>query len=217
LARKQGEITVIYSAGARLGNLMLIQGDYAQAAATYEQNLKFTRKLDHPTFVAFSLGDLGDLEWEKGNYKCAEQKFDEMLSLLRKIGSNEFEPDALFGSGRAAFAQGEYDKARDFFDASLELQRVRYPRNIPDNLEALAYVEAAQDNFVHATHLMGATQAWHQKNQYSRTPKEHEMRKNAIVSLKQSIGEEAFAAAWEEGSAMSLEQAIKYAKETPIA
>jgi hypothetical protein len=42
---------------------------------------------------------------------------------------------------------------------------------------------------------------------------EHEMHKNALTSLEQALGVEAFAAVWEEGQAMSLEQAITYAKQ----
>ena len=213
LARRQGDLSMLQWAFSGLGYLALIQGDYARATEIFEQDLEFMRKYDHPTLVAFSLGDLGTLAWEKGNYKEAEKKFDQMLTLLRKLGSNEFEADALFGSGRAAFAQGEYERARGFFDASLAQQQAMHPRNIPGILEALAFVEAAQDNSVRAAHLLGATQAWHQKNQFSRTPKEHAMRKNAINSLQQTLGEEAFSAAWEEGQAMSIEQAIAYARE----
>jgi tetratricopeptide (TPR) repeat protein len=213
LARKQGEITAIQSSVYSLGYLALIQGNYARAAEMFEQNLEIMRKYEHSTLVAFCLGDLGSLAWEKGDYKSAEQKFDEKLSLLRKLGSNEFEADALFGAGRAAFAQGDYDRARIFFNSALALQQVTLPRNIPVNLEALAYAEAVQGKYVLAAHLLGATQAWQQKNQYSRTPKEHEMRKNAIASLQQTLGEDAFAAAWEEGMAMTLGQAISYAKE----
>jgi predicted ATPase/class 3 adenylate cyclase len=213
LACKQGEISAIQSAGSSLGNLALLQGNYEEAARIFEQNLVFMRKHDHPAYVALSLIDLGYLAWEKGDYQGAEQKFDEGSAILQKIGGNQFEPNALSGSGRVAFAQGEYDQAREFFDASLELQQVTYTRNIPDNLEALAYVEAGQDNDILATHLLGATQAWYQKYQYTRTPKEHEMRKNAVASLLQTLGGEAFAAAWEEGSAMTLERVVAYALE----
>jgi predicted ATPase/class 3 adenylate cyclase len=211
LARKRGEITAIYQAAFSLGYLAIIQRNYTEAAIIYERNLELMRKHDHPAYIAFSLVDLGYLAWEQGDYKGAEQKFDEGLAILQKIGVSQSEPNAQSGSGRVAFAQGEYDRAREFFDASIELQQVINTRNIPDNLEAIAYVEAAQDNDILATHLLGATQAWYYKYQYMRTPKEHEMRKNTIVSLKQSMGEEVFAAAWEEGSAMTLEQAVAFA------
>ncbi len=213
LARRQGDVSMLQTALASLGYLALIQGDYARAAEMFEQNLEFMLKYAHSTLVAFSLGDLGSLAWEKGDFKDAEQKLDEMLTLLRKLGSNEFETEALFGFGRTSFAQGEYDRARGFFDASLALQQAMHPRNIPGILEALAYVEAAQDGYVRAALLLGATQAWHQKNQYRRTSKEHAMRKNALAFLQQTLGEEAFTAAWEEGQAMSIEQAIAYAKQ----
>jgi hypothetical protein len=38
------------------------------------------------------------------------------------------------------------------------------------------------------------------------------MRENAIVSLTQALGDEAFNAAWEEGKALTLEQAAIYAR-----
>ena len=150
----------------------------------FEQNLVLMRKFDHPAFVAFSLGDLGFLAWEMEDYQGAEQRFDEMLALFRKIGDKQFEPIALFGSGRAASGQGKYDRARIFFHESLALQQIVLPLNIQGALEALAFLEATQDNQVCAARLLGATQTCYTKSQLSITPRERRDRENAIASLR---------------------------------
>ena len=64
-----------------------------------------------------------------------------------------------------------------------------------------------------AARLLGATQAQHTKWQLTRTPRQRAEREKAVASVREALGESAFAKAWEEGQAMTLEQAVAYAKE----
>ena len=47
----------------------------------------------------------------------------------------------------------------------------------------------------------------------TRTPRERKMRQETLAGVRTALGEAAFSTAWEEGKAMTLEQAIAYAKE----
>jgi len=79
-------------------------------------------------------------------------------------------------------------------------------------LEGIAFLAISQHQAQRAASLLGSTQAWHEQDFFKRSPKERLERENAIASLREEIGEEAFIAAWAEGRAMTLEQAIAYAK-----
>ena len=75
----------------------------------------------------------------------------------------------------------------------------------------IAYLELTSNKYDKSTQLLGYTQDVYSRNQRRLSPKAREMREQAIASLKQSIGEEAFTAAWEEGKKMTLEQATEHA------
>ena len=213
LGRCQGDVTSICSSISSLGGLALLQRDYNRASEWFEENLAYMRKNDYPGLVASSLGNLGYLAWETGDYQQAEQRYSEKLDMDRKSGNKYFQGDALFGLGRVVLTQGGCDRARKYLMESLEIRQAILVREIPPIIEAFAYLEIAQENQSRAARLLGASQSWHAFNHFNRSTKEHEMRKNAISSLKQALGEEAFAATWAEGQAMTLEQVIAYAKQ----
>jgi hypothetical protein len=80
-------------------------------------------------------------------------------------------------------------------------------------IEGLAFIFVAQPDLERAAKLLAVTEDWHQKFQHTRSPRERQERESAIASVREALGESAFAKVWEEGQAMSLEQAIAYAKE----
>jgi hypothetical protein len=55
------------------------------------------------------------------------------------------------------------------------------------------------------------TAAWHASWPLTRWLNERNEREQAITAVRQALGVEAFQAAWEEGAAMALEEAIDYA------
>jgi len=61
--------------------------------------------------------------------------------------------------------------------------------------------------------LLGATEAWHTKYCHARIPRMLRERDACITALRAAMGVQAFAAAWEEGQAMTVEQAVAYALE----
>ena len=79
-------------------------------------------------------------------------------------------------------------------------------------LEATATLAAAQGLLERATCLLGATEAWHTRFYHSRTPRERQEREACIAAVRATLAEQAFAAAWSEGIAMTQEQAMEYAQ-----
>jgi hypothetical protein len=74
--------------------------------------------------------------------------------------------------------------------------------------EALALLAEEE----HAGRLLGATQTWHTNIQRIRSPRARQEREEYIAALRARMGEQAFAAAFSQGQAMTLEQATEYAK-----
>jgi hypothetical protein len=64
-----------------------------------------------------------------------------------------------------------------------------------------------------AVRLLGATEALCPPAGPSRVPHVHKSYEAAVAAARQALGDEAFAAAWAEGRAMSMAESIAYALE----
>src|SRR5919206_392356 len=80
-------------------------------------------------------------------------------------------------------------------------------------LEGLAAVAASEGRVVAAAHLWGAAEAMLEKIEvgvHTYVP-DRSLRQSQISGARAQLGEEAFAAAWAEGRAMTSEQDIEHA------
>ena len=59
-------------------------------------------------------------------------------------------------------------------------------------LEALGYIAISQQIYATAARLLGVTQAYHERFQNLRSPKERDMRLSATAQVRSALGEEAF-------------------------
>jgi DNA-binding CsgD family transcriptional regulator len=115
--------------------------------------------------------------------------------------------------GRVAHDEHDYQRAEALFEESLVLatKLAGRSRAVAYALHYLGVVASDQRHPDRAAHLFGAA-AWLREvagtsvSPLDRTSEEHEL---AVV--RAALGEEQFAAAWEEGRAMSLEVATHYA------
>jgi len=217
IGRRSGNLSLIDRGLLSLGELALIQGKYQEAFERFEENLAYFRKKDRREYIARALYYSGLAARVYGNFEQASQLYNEALGISREILYSDIEELSLDELGKIAFARGEYDLARAYFEEALRIPGSgltlfihRDPKMI--TLEALAYTLAAQDQMERAAHLLGATETWHQRFIKTRIPGEGVEREAHLAAVRAALGEDAFTAAWEAGKAMTLEQAIAYAK-----
>jgi hypothetical protein len=84
---------------------------------------------------------------------------------------------------------------------------------IAQNLEGLAAVAVAQGQPERAARLIGAAEALREVIGAPLPPADRAEHDRSVAAGRTARGEEAFAAAWAEGRAMTLVQAIRYAME----
>jgi hypothetical protein len=77
--------------------------------------------------------------------------------------------------------------------------------------EGLAAVARAQGQLWHAAALLAAAQTLREALGLRRAPSESADYERELTALQAALDKEAFAAAWAQGQAMTLEQAIEYA------
>lgn len=122
---------------------------------------------------------------------------------------------ALVVRARVAIAAGAPDDAeRDAHDALVCAVTSGVHLNIPDIIEVLAGLGPGEDisNRAGAARLFGAAQAIRERTGLTRFKIHEAAYQDSVRSLRNAMGEKDFDAAWAEGAALSVDEAIAYAQ-----
>lgn len=195
-----------------LGFAFREQGEYARAHVCLEQGLSHSRKFGDTMGIGMALNNLGEVARCQGDYATAGTFYEEALPLRRILGDERGIAVVLDNLGRVAQHQGDYDRAVALFREALAIRhKLEFKLGIATTLAGLAGVAAGQGYPARAGKLLGAAEALlgvvgahlyrADRLEYERT----------VAAVRAAIGETAFAAALDEGRAMSLEQAIGFA------
>jgi hypothetical protein len=147
---------------------------------------------------------------------AAQALFEESVALHREIGHQRGVSASLNGLGMVALSQGEYNTARGLLEEALAVSwAAGHSGGLVRDLEGLAALAVAQVQTGRAVRLLGALDRLRETIGQPRTPAERAEYDRSIAAARAGGGESAFAAAWAEGRAMGLEQAVEYALERP--
>jgi tetratricopeptide (TPR) repeat protein len=158
------------------------------------------------------LGELGGLSlFHQKNYKRAVIYLEEHLRLARQINDVVHTARALAGLGQLAQSQGDYALATARFVEGLNLFRARgYEWEVIPLLACFADLAVAQQRQERAVRIEAAADVLSNRLNASRPENAQSCEKPSLADLRAALGGPAFDAAWAEGSAMSLDQAIQY-------
>jgi tetratricopeptide (TPR) repeat protein len=103
---------------SRIGELSLLLGALAEAAAYHQQALDIYQRIDHPSGIAYELGNLGEITLERGDCQRAISYLQEALVLFDRNGHRHGQilaqrnlAQALIAAGEPAAARAELQKA----------------------------------------------------------------------------------------------------------
>jgi predicted ATPase/class 3 adenylate cyclase/DNA-binding XRE family transcriptional regulator/Tfp pilus assembly protein PilF len=219
LARDSGDKFRIPYNLYSLGEIAVAQGGYESAARRYEEGLAIAQKTGNPGPIANGILRLGKVAWAQGNYEQAIKKFDEAMAISQEAGDQFGTVHALYGLGRVAQSQGDPISARALHTEGIILYREK--RVLPSweivgaayHLEAFATLAVAQNQIQRSVRLFGAAESLSAGLRFEMSAKERAEHDQAVTVARAALGEEAFAAAWEEGKKMTLDEAVAYALE----
>ncbi len=153
---------------------------------------------------------------------AALARYEESLALCQEVGNRYGTAGVLLGLGHLARDQGDRRRARALYADSLALRRTLGEQlGIAVCLEALAGVDGVgtteapwtTSSARRAAYLCGCTAALRAAITAPLSPLERAVVDRLIAAASATLGDEAFVAAWSEGQAMALEQAIALALE----
>jgi tetratricopeptide (TPR) repeat protein len=195
-----------------LGWAALRPGNYLLANARLEEALALSRELADTRSIGFELSGLGEVALRQGDFVRARRLVEESLELRRQL-SNKWGVGVSLGTlGWVAMHEGDWKRAVARLGESLEVRR-----EIGDTggsawcLERLAEVALAQQQPETAVHLFGAAAALRASIGSVIDPVDQAEHESRLATLRAALGEAGFSAAWDQGHAMTLDQAVAHA------
>jgi predicted ATPase/DNA-binding CsgD family transcriptional regulator len=212
LSRESGSPWTVAAAVRAQGRLARAEGDLNTASRLFAEALTVAQTAGSRRIAAGVLLDLSELSQALGDLDVARARTDKALALARDQGADHLVAQALYRRGQLARLQGDRYQAETQHHEALRLwdktgQRVC----LAASLEALAGLAADQGRGEHAARLFGAAHAFRRAIGYVRASAEQAAHDADLASARQRLSPQAFAAAWEQGEALSLEEAVAYA------
>lgn len=165
--------------------------------------------------VADTLWALAMMAGLAGDYGAARKLADDSVRLHRELGDAFGLVDALGELGRATRELEEFDTARVCFLEILQgLAPIGYRTAVAITLDNLAALENLLGHHIRALRLAGAAEAL-TESAGGQVPPEFADLPDLRQAARSSHPEKHIAAAWAEGRAMSLDEAIEYARRSP--
>ncbi|HEU5432304.1 MAG TPA: tetratricopeptide repeat protein, partial [Thermomicrobiales bacterium] len=198
-----------------LGDVAEAEDDFAGAATLFEEALALFRQAGAQSRVGTMINRLGLVVWRQGDLGRAVALHEAALALRREMGDHVGVATSLMNLGLVVADLGDYERAAALQAESLTLDvEVGFARGLPDNLENFARIAEAIREDERAARLFGAAEALRIRLGFPWVPFDRDDNQRLIAGLRERLGETAFAAAWDAGRAMSLDDAIAVALET---
>jgi hypothetical protein len=194
------------------GHFLAFSGGLEDGLPLCEEGLALFRKLSHKPGIIFAVNVLGELMRLVGDYDRAGRAYEESLTFAREEDDKLRQTVALSNLSYIAYREGDYERAEAFclegIALLLELENTRY---IPQDLAILAGPLAAQGYAQKAARLLGASEALLEQMGFGLQAADQSEIAQYAVATREQLSEAAFDAAWSEGRAMSLDEAVAYA------
>jgi tetratricopeptide (TPR) repeat protein len=188
------------------------QRDRVGAMALFDEARVLSRELKNRRNEGEMLNWLGEMARHQRAYEQALVFYHECLALSREIGDMGMIAVLLCNMGLAALGQGDWPRATSLFRESMALaQEMKSNVSSLWNVWGLARVALAEGQTRRAAQLLAADGLLTVIKDSD--PADLDDNERDVAWARTRLGEEAFAAAWAEGRAMSLEEIIAYAME----
>jgi predicted ATPase/DNA-binding CsgD family transcriptional regulator len=210
--RQLGDTRGIGIACFALGRIAQRRGDRERSRTLTEESLEMCLAAGEQRYAAMSFGGLGMLAHEQGDYERAAAYYQAGLARYRELEDRYGIGWSLHYQGLAACAQGELTRARSLLEAGLRLRHeIGDLEGVAGSLEGLAAVAVAQDELSRAVRLLAAAEACREAVGTPVPLNECLEYERLQMMARADLGEDAFAATWAAGRALSLDDAIEEA------
>lgn len=197
---------------SRLGQAARFAGEYERAKALATEGLALAREMGDEERVVWMLDVLGAVALAERDFAGAKAIFTEALPLADKSGDLRYLSGMQTNLATAALGEGDFVAAAKYARASLTSSApLAIRRGITRALDILGSIAAAQDEPTRATRLFGGAEGLRESDGLAQWSADRELYERQLPALRSTLGEEGYAAAWAEGRAMTLDEAVALA------
>jgi tetratricopeptide (TPR) repeat protein len=195
-----------------LGEIAVRQSDDNGARKLFEECLAIAREIRHMETEGECERNLGEIALAAGDVDGARRRFLRSLDICRSAEDKRNETIALWCLGKVEAAAGDRESARAKFTEALRaFESFEMSSEALDCLEDFAALMQESGRPADAVRVHAATVAIRERLTIARLQRGEARRLRSIESACEAMGEPAFDAAWAEGSAWALDDAIECA------
>ena len=195
------------------GRAMRELGDYSRAFDLLNESLAMRRELNDKPSIALSLNHLGTIKAYLGETEEARQLFEESMAVAQEIGDKGCLAEALGQLGELARIAQDEKSARAYFSQNIAiLQEMGDQVGLAGALETFAGFAHTEEQFYRAAQMLGAADAVRRESSSPVRPTQQPHYEQIIATTRETLGEARLRQAWEEGCALTLEQALRLTK-----
>lgn len=189
-------------------------GDYSEAGKLFLECLDLRREVGDKWGTARALSNLAATSRLLGDYPNAAASGMEGLALMRELRDRAGIAQSLSNLGDVAIDQGDYERAGALYAESIAAYReVSDQVGVAWCFEGLARVARAKNEPGRMVRLLGTAEVLRAG---AGAPLPRNLRpeyERDLTDARTRLGEAIFETAWEEGRAMTLEEAVAHALE----
>jgi non-specific serine/threonine protein kinase len=194
------------------GRVAYFEGDATGASTLAQRSLALARELDDDWLIAWGLHLLGLAAHIAGDYATARGHYETALEIRQQLGYAEGIGICLNLLAMVAYRQQDLAKAHVLAHESLVTLRDLGARwTVHNPLVTIAVVAAAAGRSALAVRLGAAIETFSQLVDVAPIPLAENMLDDALTAARSNLGEQAYAAAWEGGRQLTLDDAVSEA------
>ncbi|HWZ69960.1 MAG TPA: winged helix-turn-helix domain-containing protein [Casimicrobiaceae bacterium] len=212
LFRTLDETRGLAYAQTNLALLAVARGQYADAERLLVECAGVARALGDPNLLVVNLGHLAIVVHAQADAEKAASYFEEALSVARDIPNGFLTSSVLTYKGRAECSDGNLELAEVSLAESLTIAgELKDPVVTVWALERFAELAIPKQAPKRAATIWGAAARLREKIGIPIPLNEEADYERGVATTRVALGEDAFDEAWSEGSAMTLDDAVRYA------
>ena len=200
-----------------LGGLAVEQGDHATARVFIDEALTAAQESNDLFGIARSVNMLGDLARSEGDNSTARELLKGALDICRQSGGKYATVIILNNLASAEFGDGDYEAARAHFTEGLTMMLESDGKTKGDRialsylLDGFAALAVQSGDAMVAAKLASASERLRYTMNFKIESAERQFREAYFAMIYEKLSDDQFAAAYEQGGRLDLDQSIALA------
>jgi non-specific serine/threonine protein kinase len=215
LSETFGEQLAIARSSFYLALPLLSLGDSARSRNLFERSRVLYEESNKPYWVTTVISCLGELARAEGNLSIAKDLDEQTVARCRRLDDKVALSFALVNLGMVLIRLGELDRSQELLQERFALQmELGGGVWLFLDLMALGFLANAKGQPVRAIRLLAASDALRETGGFVLDGGDRPDFESNLDSLRLQLDPALFAAAWAEGKALTIEQAVELARNT---